>query len=178
MGLSSMLLLSIGSTTLEAKMKLGKTIAASAAATTVATATTKLLNKSGKDYTELTLKFSDSDLLDLLKSEGYSGASIKREGLVKIKIDGRSYLLYNAKRGDLQLYYGITGVGISYKDVNKWNYDKKYSKAYVDDDMDVALESDLEAEAGLTKQQVLEFLDTFIGSVRVFRNFVIDHDKS
>jgi hypothetical protein len=180
-----LMLLALAPSTASAKIHVGKSLVASAAATAVAhaatdnnSASTTLLNKSGKAFNELVKKFSDDDLVALLKSEGYSGAKVKREGAIRIKIDGKTYMMYNSKRGDLQMYYGISGVDLRYKDVNQWNYEKKYSKAYLDKDMDVALESDLEAEAGLTRQQVLEFLDTFVGSVSVFRDFVREHDRS
>ncbi|NOR55812.1 MAG: hypothetical protein GQ531_06340 [Sulfurovum sp.] len=171
---TSVVIMMLGSNLAQAKMNIGKTLAATAVATTA----TKAFHKEGEEYTELIQKFSDADLLALLKSEGYAGASIKREGALRVKIDGRPHLLFNSKRGDLQLYYGVTGVDVSYKNINQWNYSKKYSRAYLDKNMDPALESDLEAEGGLTRRQVLEFLDTFIFSVSSFRSFLLEHDKS
>jgi len=137
-----------------------------------------LLNKQGEDYRKLFKKFSDSDLVKLFQSEGYMATKVLRKGVIRIKINGKNYILYNDKKGNLQLYYGISGAKLTYADVNQWNLEKKFTKAYLDNDMDIALESDLEATAGISQQHVLEFLDTFLTSVNAFRTFVLEHDKS
>lgn len=129
---------------------------------------------------ESTLKdrYSDNKLIRLIKDEGYGAVKKLKEGQIRIKIDGRSYILINKDDGDLQAYYAISGVDISYRDINEWNRTKRLSRAYLDSDKDPVLESDLLANGGLTHQNVTEFFRIFQMSVRGFRQFIIEHDRS
>lgn len=164
-------------TMLEAKMKKSLLVAGAAAAAVHA--------GEGKDTGEnkpldtlLKTKYTDNELVEVLQDNGYSSVEIRKEGLVVVKIDGRKYMLLNDDDGDLQLYYGIGGVEISYQDINGWNKSKKFTRAYVDSDGDVALEMDLQSDAGLSKTHISEFLDLFVLSVSYFREYIYEHDKS
>ena len=126
----------------------------------------------------LTDNYSDSELIQVIKDEGYSAVKVIKDGVLRIKIDGRSYLLLNKYDGDLQAYYAVSGVKISYEDINEWNRTKRLSRAYLDSDKDPTLESDLLANGGLTGKHITEFFRIFTRSVGSFRKFVIKHDKS
>jgi len=120
----------------------------------------------------LTESYTDNKLIKILKSEGYSAVTLKRPGVIIIKIDGRAYILINKNDGDIQLSYGVSGVKVSYEDMNEWNRTKRLSRAYLDSDSDPRLESDLLANAGLTKRHVTDFFKVFVGSVERFRVFI------
>ena len=126
---------------------------------------------------ELAKKYSDAELIEIIKGEGYSAVKKAKEGTIHIKIDGRSYFLLNKKDGDLQTYYSIGGANISYKDINEWNKTKRLSRAYLDKDSDLTLESDLLANAGLSEKMVTEFFSVFKGSVKVFRRFIVEQSN-
>lgn len=127
---------------------------------------------------ELARGYSDNELMQILTSDGYTAVSQIEDGMIRIKIDGRSYILFNKPDGDLQLYYAITGVDISYVDVNEWNKTKRLSKAYLDNDNDPVLEADLLANGGISHKHVTEFFDIFLLSVSSFREFIIENDAS
>jgi len=122
--------------------------------------------------TKLSDRFSDASLVRIMKDDGYSSVKLVKSGKIRIKVDGRSYLLFNTSSGDLQLYYGIGGAVISYKTINEWNRDKRFSRAYLDSDIDPVLEADLLANGGLTDENVTSFFSVFKSSVRAFRDFV------
>lgn len=126
----------------------------------------------------LTDKYSDAELIQIFKDEGYSSVKKIKDGKIRIKIDGRTHLLFNKSDGDLQAYYAIGGAKISYEDINVWNRTKRLSRAYLDSDKDPVLESDLLANGGLTIKHVTEFFRVFKTSVKVFRKFIVEHDKS
>jgi frataxin-like iron-binding protein CyaY len=126
----------------------------------------------------LTDKYTDSELVQIIKDEGYSGVKKLRDGVIRIKVEGKSYILINKDDGDLQAYYGIGGVKVSYKDINKWNKTRRLSRAYLDSDEDPVLESDLLANGGLSVEHVTEFFRVFKISVQSFREFIIENDKS
>lgn len=123
-------------------------------------------------------RFSDEDLIRIMKNDGYGAVSQLKDGVIKIKIDGRSFFLMNKRDGDLQAYYAISGVLVSYEDMNEWNRTKRLSRAYLDDESDPVLEADLLANGGLTETHVTEFFEVFTGSVRSYRSFLLERDKS
>lgn len=127
--------------------------------------------------TEMHKKFTDAELVTIMKNDGYSAVSIAEEGILEIKIDGKSYMMLNNDDGDLQAYYGFSGANVTTDDINEWNKDMRLSRAYLDDDKDPILEADLLANAGLTEEHVTEFLDVFVQSVNAYRNFIYEHQK-
>ncbi|SFV62380.1 hypothetical protein MNB_SV-3-1569 [hydrothermal vent metagenome] len=131
-------------------------------------------------FAESTLmnKYSDSKLIQIMKDEGYSAVKSLKKGVVRIKIEGRTYLLFNKSDGDLQAYYAIGDVKLSYEDINQWNKNKRLSRAYLDSDKDPVLESDLLSNGGLNEKHITEFFRIFKISVKDFRKFVLEHDKS
>lgn len=126
----------------------------------------------------LTDRYSDSELIQIIKAEGYSSVTKIKDGVIRINIDGRSYMLINNSDGDLQTYYSIGGVKVSYEDINEWNRTKHLSRAYLDSDKDPVLESDLLSNGGITNKHVTEFFRVFQGSVKEFREFIVKHNKS
>ena len=120
----------------------------------------------------LAKSYTDNKLIKILKSEGYGAVTLKKSGLIVIKIDGRAHILFNKHDGDLQLSYAVGGAKLSYEDINEWNKTKRLSRAYLDSDKDPRLESDLLANAGLTEKHVTEFFKVFVDSVPVFRDFI------
>ena len=53
-------------------------------------------------------------------------------------------------------------------DVNRWNQNKRYGKAYLDHDGDPVIDFDLDIKGGLTKKAVVEWIER---SIRITRNF-------
>ncbi len=127
--------------------------------------------------TELVERFTDAELIKILKDDGYSAVSIIDDGAIKVNIDGRAYVLLNKPDGDLQTYYSLTGVTISYKDINEWNRTRRLSRTYLDSDIDPVIESDLLANGGLTATHVTEFFRIFVESAASFRGFLLENDK-
>jgi len=122
-------------------------------------------------------RFSDSELIQIIKDDGYSAVTKLQDGAIKIKIEGKTYILFNKEDGDIQAFYGISGAKVTYEDINEWNRTKRLSRAYLDSDKDPILEADLLANGGLTPKHVTEFFQVFVISVRAFRKFIMEHDE-
>lgn len=122
--------------------------------------------------------FSDTELVSLLQSEGYSAVEKIEADAVRIKIDGVSHLIFIKKDGDLQAYYGATGLNIPLTTINTWNKEHRLSRAYLDSDNDPVLESDLMSDGGMTKANVLAFFKVFVLSVKQYRNTIIGTTKT
>ena len=127
---------------------------------------------------ELTTRFTDQQLIDILKEEGYESVKPYKENVLLIKVNGRSLLLFNNDDGDLQAYYGASGVKVNYEDINEWNRDHRLSRAYLDTELDPVLESDLMSNAGLLPKHVTEFFNVFRQSTDIFRAFLLKKDRS
>jgi len=104
--------------------------------------------------------YSDGDYKDL------------DDGDYSFNMDGTKVVIFRKSSGkSLQLYAGFN-TDSSIKDMNTWNKDKRFSRAYIDDENDPVLESDLDLEGGVTLGAVNEFIDTFKLSVKAFRKHI------
>ncbi len=54
--------------------------------------------------------------------------------------------------------------------VNNWNKEKRFSKAYVDDDGDIVFEHDVDFEKGITQEQLRQSIRTFSLLAFLFHN--------
>lgn len=124
-------------------------------------------------------KFTDGQLVSILKSEGFSSVKKEDKGEILIKVNGKNYVLLNDDEGDLQAYYGISGsnLDIDYGDINEWNRTKRFSRAYLDEDNDLVLESDLMSDGGINRENVTRFFSVFLQSVGAFRDFIVKRDE-
>ena len=127
---------------------------------------------------EVKEKFSDSELVQIFKDNGYSSVKHIQDKVIVIAVNGRKYLLANYSDGDLQLTYMASGVKLSYKDINQWNSSKRLSRAYIDDGNSMVLQSDLMSNGGISRKNISEFFRVFRQSTDAFRDFLLKHDKS
>ena len=116
------------------------------------------------------------ELSRILAAEGYGSIEID-EDHVRFKADGRTYGLYLYEDGDLQMYFGVTGVRLTARDMNEWNKNYRLSRAYLDHEGDPVLEADLLANAGINHRIISEFVKVFIDSSMRYRSFVMEHDR-
>lgn len=69
---------------------------------------------------------------------------------------------------DIQLYAGFAGVHPSLQRINLWNMERRFSRAYLDDDLEPCLEADLDFEGGITVGAIKQFITLFAKSVEQF----------
>ncbi len=120
----------------------------------------------------------DSELIEILQADGYRAVEQIEDRVIKIKVDGHTYILYVYDDDDLQLYFGLTGYAVTTTHMNDWNREKRLSRAYLDDENDPILEADLLANAGYTREQLTEWLSVFDSAAREFRQFLDENDQS
>ena len=132
----------------------------------------------GEARERLKKDYSDKEIVDILKDEGYRAVAIVDERVIEIKVDGRSHFLTVYEDGDLQLYFGVTGYDIPVAAMNEWNMTKRLSRAYIDHEGDPVIEADLLANAGYSDRHLVEFVKVFVEVVNVFRNFLLSQDRS
>ena len=73
----------------------------------------------------------------------------------------------------LQLYAGFSmETKPSLEQINQWNREHRFSRAYLDDENDPVLEWELDLEGGVTARAILGFIDLFEVSLREFASWV------
>lgn len=122
-------------------------------------------------------QYSDDELVDILTNDGFRAVERVEERTIQIKVDGSTFIMHIYDDDDLQLYFGVTGYVIDAGQINEWNRTRRLSRAYLDDENDPILESDLLANVGYTEQQLLEWLKVFSLSANEFRRFLIENDQ-
>jgi len=107
----------------------------------------------------------------ILKGMGFEVEQPK-EGVFVFPLAGYKALLFLSKnRTSLQLYAGFKKKA-SVAKVNEWNKSKRFSRAYIDDEGDPVIESDLDLEGGSTVGAIQEFIRTFRLSVDAYVSFL------
>lgn len=69
---------------------------------------------------------------------------------------------------DIQLYMGMAGAAASLQRINLWNMEHRFSRAYLDDDLDPCIEADLDFEGGVSVGSIKQFIRLFEDAIAAF----------
>ena len=111
-----------------------------------------------------------NDTAEILNAaRGYGSATLTTQSngdpQITGKINGISYQVYfrNCTNGenceDLNFYLGFLDLKPTLESINDWNFNKRFSRAYIDQDRDACVEMDLDLVKGVTA----EYLDSQFG---------------
>jgi hypothetical protein len=102
-------------------------------------------------------------------ARGYGSATLTAQSngdpQITGKVDGITYQIYfrnctdNKKCEDLNFYLGFLDLKPTLQVINDWNMNKRFSRAYLDQDQDAVVEMDLDMVKGVSP----EYLDSQIG---------------
>lgn len=62
--------------------------------------------------------------------------------------------------------------GLTYAKINEWNRNKRFGRAYLDDEMDPFVEMDVDFEHGATSEAVENVIDTWASVLPAYKDFV------
>ncbi|GLQ09319.1 hypothetical protein GCM10007913_12510 [Devosia yakushimensis] len=104
------------------------------------------------------------DILAVAKNYGSASMTKQSNGDPQItgKIGGVSYQVYfrnctnNKNCEDLNFYLGFLDIKPTLEEINDWNFNKRFSRAYLDQDKDACVEMDLDMVQGISA----EYLDS------------------
>ena len=132
---------------------------------TVLTGGALALALSVSSFAQATITGADTEEV-LNAARGYGSATLTKQtnGDPQItgKINGISYQVYfrnctdNANCEDLNFYLGFLDLKPSLEVINDWNYNKRFSRAYLDPDKDACVEMDIDMVKGVSA----EYLDS------------------
>jgi hypothetical protein len=105
-----------------------------------------------------------AEILNAARGYGSATLTTQSNGDPQItgKIDGVTYQIYfrnctdNTNCEDLNFYLGFLDIKPGLEKINDWNYNKRFSRAYIDQDEDACVEMDLDLVKGVTA----EYLDS------------------
>lgn len=108
------------------------------------------------------LEINGSDpraILELARGYGSAALETLSNGDPNIigRIDGIGYAVHfvnctnNSDCGSLNFYTAFAGVKPSLEQINEWNRTKRYGRAYLDSDLDAAIEMDVHLEFGVAR---------------------------
>lgn len=122
----------------------------------------------GTAMAQTLLTGADTDEI-LNAARGYGAATLTSQSngdpQITGKIEGISYQIYfrnctdNADCEDLNFYVGFLDLKPTLEAINDWNFNKRFSRAYLDQDEDACVEMDLDLVKGVTA----EYLDAQFG---------------
>lgn len=139
-------------------MKLSSMIAGTALALTLTAAASAQTLLTGADTDEI-----------LNAARGYGAANLTTQSngdpQITGKIEGITYQVYfrnctnNTDCEDLNFYLGFLDLKPTLEEINDWNYNKRFSRAYLDQDDDACVEMDVDMVEGMTA----DYLDSQFG---------------
>jgi Putative bacterial sensory transduction regulator len=118
---------------------------------------------------------TDEALVKLLQGLGISDVTVLESGKILFRIEGIAMALFRFPDGDLQLYYGVGGVRCPFEPINEWNEQHRHSRAYLDDEEDPVIESDLLSDGGMSQEKLEMFVRTFQMSAGQFLELLGEH---
>lgn len=121
---------------------------------------------------------TDDALVALLRDLGVDEVNVMETGKILFSLNENSMALFRFPDGDLQLFYGVGGVRCPLEPINEWNKLHRHSRAYLDDENDPVLESDLLSDGGMSQEKLTVFVRAFQMSAGEFQQLLIQHCTS
>jgi hypothetical protein len=110
-----------------------------------------------KIYDRLTLQ----QIMTIMKDEGYNVELYADKEAIAWILSGKEVCLITTDQpNSLNFYTYQDGGTVDLAAANTWNENYEYSKVYLDDDKDVALELDLDLTGGVTEGRIKDFFKT------------------
>jgi hypothetical protein len=99
----------------------------------------------------------------------------KNDHTWKFKLAGKNVLLFmEHDNTDAQLYIGFGDVTVTSSKMNEWNKNKRFARAYMDDDKNPVLEADLDFAGGTTDDIIVAWIKLFESQVKSYVEFLND----
>lgn len=118
---------------------------------------------------------NDDALVQLLQGLGMTEVTVLESGKILFRVEDVAMALFRFPDGDLQLYYGVGGVRCPFEPINEWNKQHRHSRAYLDDEQDPVIESDLLSDGGMSQEKLEMFVRTFRMSAGQFLELLGEH---
>lgn len=97
----------------------------------------------------------------------------KNDTAWRLDLDGKKVLLIMGNDNtDAQLYIGFGDTKVNAKQMNDWNQNHRFTRAYADDDSNPVLESDLDFAGGTTDDIIVAWIKLYSAQVKSYVKFL------
>jgi hypothetical protein len=97
----------------------------------------------------------------------------KNDTAWRLDLDGKKVLLIMGNDNtDAQLYIGFGDTKVSPSQMNQWNKDHRFSRAYADDDNNPVLEADLDFAGGTTDDIIVAWIKLYSAQVKSYVKYL------
>lgn len=86
--------------------------------------------------------------------------------------DYKALLLMGTDNEDAQLYIGFGDVKVTSSQMNEWNKNHRFGRAYMDDDGNPALEADLDFAGGVTEGAIQAWINLFRAQIKAYVKYL------
>lgn len=117
-------------------------------------------------------------------AKGYGSATLKKDSrndpLIVGRIDNTRYSVIfqgckaNRDCKEITISAAWGGVKVSMSEINAWNRDKKFGKAYLDNDGDPTLEMTINLKYGVSQENLDDTFDWWVKALDGFKKQVVD----
>lgn len=99
----------------------------------------------------------------MLNDLGYTGTEIDEDGDILLRMQGYNVLVLVGSYDGvyIAMMSAFAGTTATLQDVNIWNQEKRFARAYLDTDGDPVVEAELDMAGGVTLARVEDFIQTF-----------------
>lgn len=136
-------------------------------------------------HAELINATNPSTIKAIVESQGWPATIVSKPGddpYIESNRNGLKFLVLfmNCDEGKkcktLQYYMGFSDAkDVSFDRLNKWNKDKRFARAYKDEEGDPVLEMDVDLDfAGIPRENVGETFNTWASLMDSFREYVFE----
>lgn len=140
-----------------------------------ALAVTAMFHSAHADDQRVVDTMTSTQMRDLLGDEGFTGATIDEDDDVIVRMNGYPVIVFVRENNYtvIRFLFAVIGTNANYRDVNDWNRDRLFTKAYLDGDGDPALEMDMDLTGGVTIANIREAIRTYSQSHVAFLQDVV-----
>lgn len=154
-------------------------VLAAAATAALAAAVPSAASAQAKGKTEIVEEMSLKDLEKLLKGMGFEVSEAADGKALLFKLNDYNILLFsNGTNAQFLAYFDHKELkkkkNASVEHMNRWNREKRFSRAYLDKDGDPTIEWDVDFEGGVTTESVRVAVRTFRDVTTHFAGFLTE----
>ncbi|MCK9258460.1 MAG: YbjN domain-containing protein [Azoarcus sp.] len=147
----------------------------------ILTFSTLLLGCAGSSFADMIDATNPSRIYEIAR--GFGSAELDKDGQgdprIVGRIDGTKYgiYFYGCRKGrdcdDIQFSAGWSGAKVSLEEINRWNLQKRYGKAYLDRDGDPRLEMVVNIDYGVSVKNLEDSFNWWMKAMEGFKEEVL-----
>lgn len=129
---------------------------------------------SGNDDQRIVENLTAEEMKRYFTDEGFTNVRIDQDGEVIVRMHGVQIVAFVRKNDHpvLRYYFAIAGTDTTLVDLDEWNRQRYFTKAYMDDEGDPVLEMVVHLEGGITASNLRHSIRTYSQALSAFLPFL------